>query len=275
MYIVNGELATHLPLSDRSIQFGDGVFRTLRQQQGIPVFWEAHYQKLMHDACAMGIVCPPREVFEEDFTLIKMTEGIVKIILSRGNTARGYAVSQDLPVTRIVQVSPTPVGRETWLQEGVKIRFADWRLSSQPRLAGIKHLNRLDNVMARLEWNDPDIAESLMLDQAGYVIEGVMSNMFLWQQGGLYTPNLTDCGVAGVMRDKVIEATQHLGIPLIYQSLTPEHIWQAEAVLLTNSVFGIVPVRECESEKYKKNRVWRDFSLCLTLYHTIFERIDR
>jgi 4-amino-4-deoxychorismate lyase len=267
MELVNGIASTTLPLSDRSIQFGDGVFRTLCKQQGNILFWDAHYLKLKHDAYRLGIACPLQEELASDLAQISQPNAAIKIILSRGNTLRGYAAARDLAITRIVQAYPLPDSQKSWLIEGVRVRFAQWRLSIQPQLAGIKHLNRLDNVMARQEWTDSDIVESLMLDQTGGVIEGTMSNLFIFQHGLLCTPDLAHCGVAGVMRDKVIEAAQCLGIKVNYVSLLPENILQADALMLTNSLWGVLPVRQCES------RVWQDFSLCYALYQRIFQAI--
>jgi 4-amino-4-deoxychorismate lyase len=264
MQWVNGMLSTTLPLSDRSIQFGDGVFRTLRKAGGRLLFWEAHYSKLKHDAARLGIVCPAQEVFTADLANISLPDAAIKIILSRGNTARGYAAAPELVVTRIVQAHPLPEGREKWLAEGVKVRFAQWRLSMQPQLAGIKHLNRLDNVMARREWTEPTLLESLMLDQAGRVIEGTMSNLFIVRDKVLITPALTECGVAGVMRDKIIEAAQHLSMQVKLIALTPDMVLQADALMLSNSLWGILPVNQCEK------RVWQDFSVCYALHQMIF-----
>ena len=264
MQLVNGIISATLPLSDRSIQFGDGVFRTLRKQQGKVLFWENHYLKLKHDAQSVDIRCPTQEELAADLDKIRVEDAAIKIILSRGNTVRGYAAPPGLAVTRIVQATPLPRHRENWLRDGVKVRFAKWRLSMQPQLAGIKHLNRLDNVMACREWTDPTIAESLMLDQTGRVIAGTMSNIFILREGALLTPDLTYCGVAGVMRDKVIEIAPRLTIKVKYEALSPETILQADALMLTNSLLGVLPVRQCET------RVWQDFSVCSALHQMIF-----
>lgn len=265
MQWVNGELSTTIPLSDRSIQFGDGVFRTMRKKGGRILFWNEHYQKLVHDACVLGVDCPPQALFEKELMAIELKDAIVKIIITRGNTERGYAVPEDLAVNRIITVHPLTIIPNAWKAKGVKVRFADWRLSHQPLLAGVKHLNRIDNVMARREWSDPEIFESLMLDQEGNVIEGVMSNVFILKQDVLWTSLLQTCGVAGIMRDKVIEAASHLKIAVQQVAFKPDILLASEGVILTNSVFGLLPVRQCEA------RQWMDFTLCNQLRALVFK----
>lgn len=264
MHWVNGVKTSTLPLSDRSIQFGDGVFRTMRKQQGHILFWPDHYRKLAHDARVLGLECPTQTLLEEELAAIELTDAVIKIILTRGNSERGYAIPDFLPVTRIISSYPLPVEFSSWQTQGVKVRFANWRLSSQAALAGIKHLNRLDNVMARAEWRDPAIFESLMLDQEGNVIEGVMSNLFILKDKDLWTPELKTCGVAGVMRDKVIATSASFGIKVRFDSFKRQDIESADGLILTNSLFGLVPVRECEQQQ------WHDFSLCTQLTQHIF-----
>lgn len=268
MFLVNGKPAKMLPLTDRAIQFGDGVFRTMRKEKGKILFWDEQYQKLKHDAEVIQIVCPEKALLEADLAELRLRDAAVKIILSRGNSIRGYAPAVDAKATRIVQENTLPETYAHLLTDGVRIRFAEWRLSAHPKLAGIKHLNRLDNVMARLEHTDAEIFESLMLDQEGWVTEGTMSNVFALKNAILFTPDLRYGGVAGVMRDKVIAAAKKLGIAVIILPLTPENILEADELILTNSLFGVVPVRECDLQ------VWADFSLCYALHQAIFSPND-
>jgi 4-amino-4-deoxychorismate lyase len=112
----------------------------------------------------------------------------------------------------------------------------------QPALAGVKHLNRLENVLARAEWRDPEIAEGLLCDTDDNVIGGTMSNLFIARRGQLITPDLTRCGVAGVMRDLVMELAQTHGIPLQVTAIGLDDLFDADEVFVVNSVIGVWPV---------------------------------
>ena len=113
------------------------------------------------------------------------------------------------------------------------------RLAAQPALAGIKHLNRLENVLARSEWSDPGIAEGLLCDADGNVICGTMSNVFLVTGGELVTPDLARCGVAGVQRELVIELARSNNIPVRIASVSIDELLCADELFLVNSVIGV------------------------------------
>ena len=118
------------------------------------------------------------------------------------------------------------------------------RLAHQPALAGIKHLNRLENVLARAEWNDPEIAEGLLQDSAGNVIGGTMSNLFLLARDVLLTPDLGRCGVAGVTRERVIEAARRNGITCRVAAVSLEEVLNSTEAILVNSLIGAWRIRQ-------------------------------
>ncbi|MGH8771878.1 MAG: aminodeoxychorismate lyase, partial [Burkholderiales bacterium] len=168
--------------------------------------------------------------------------------------ARGYALNPESTPTRIVMTSSLPQYPPEWLKRGVKVRVCDVKLSVQPRLAGIKHLNRLENVLARAEWQRAEYAEGLMLDGDGNVIEGTMSNIFAWLNDALLiTPDLTRCGVAGVQRDRVLEYARSQGIPVRIEAMKLDKLLAAEEVFLTNSVIGVWQVRELEDRRWNSS----------------------
>jgi 4-amino-4-deoxychorismate lyase len=125
------------------------------------------------------------------------------------------------------------------------------RLSSQPHLAGVKHLNRLENVLARAEWSDPSIAEGLLLDEDGHAISGTMTNLFIVEGGSVLTPGLSRCGVAGVTRERVMEAAASHGMACREDHLTWQRVLDAQEVLLVNSVIGAWQVRECGNRRWE------------------------
>lgn len=246
MVLVNGLPDESIRVSDRGLMYGDGVFRTLRVRSGKPICWRLHYAKLNADCTALGIVCPGEDVLlEEAMRLIGANQDcVLKIVITRGESGRGYVAPEGMEPTRIVMVSPVPTYPEKYSSDGVRTHLCSTRLALQPALAGIKHLNRLENVLARREWHDPAIAEGVMLDTEGHVIEGTMTNLFVLRSGVMYTPRLDQCGVAGVQRERIIGWAGRLGLELKVESIVLPLLFEADEVLLCNSVIGVWPVKE-------------------------------
>src|SRR3972149_5383931 len=213
--LVNGVPANSIGIRDRGLLYGDGVFRTLRASGGQALHWPLHYQKLLHDCTSLGVVCPDPGLLSAELNglLERHPDGVIKLIVTRGEGARGYAPPARVEPTHLWDVSPLPDYPADWATSGIKARLCQLRLGQQPRLAGIKHLNRLENVLAAAEWNDPDIAEGLLLDISGNVIEGTRSNLFMVRGGTLLTPDMSLCGVAGVQRERVMDWAAWHGVP--------------------------------------------------------------
>jgi len=180
------------------------------------------------------------------------TDGVIKIIITAGSGGRGYAAPEIIACQRIVSLFPLPSFPAERVEQGIKVITCDYRLPHNPRLAGIKHLNRLDQVLARSEWQDPDIAEGIVLDSENNVVEGTMSNLFVVKGGVLFTPTLEQAGVKGVMRDFVIEAALSMGLQTCEVSLGVDEFKEAEEVFVTNSVIGLWPVRQWDKQSYDK-----------------------
>lgn len=243
--LVNGERAERVSVLDRGFSYGDGVFRTLRCESGQLLYWQRQWQRLAADCAGLGIACPPENVWRADIACLAPGDAVVKLTVTRGVSGRGYACGPEAVPTRVVQVSPLPVYPATLATEGVVVRRCATLLSLQPGLAGMKHLNRLDQVMARREWQDPAVFEGLMSNPRGELVSGVMSNLFLVKAGMLCTHPLQDCGVAGVSRSVLLALAQGLGLPVREVPLYPADLELADEVFLTNSLFGVVPVRQC------------------------------
>ncbi len=240
MILVNGHPADTVDARDRGLAYGDGVFRTLRTQAGLPLWWRDHCARLAADCAALGLACPDEAVLHAEVCRVAgEAEGVVKIMLTRGAGARGYALPQVQAVTRVVLSAPLPAHAQPDAPRDINARWCDLRLARQRRLAGIKHLNRLENVLARAEWNDPAIVEGLLCDDLGNVIGGVMSNLLVMKQGELFTPDLAECGVAGVARTRLLRAAPRLGIPTHIDRLPPAAILAADEVMICNSVIGV------------------------------------
>jgi 4-amino-4-deoxychorismate lyase len=251
--LVNGKQGNLISIRDRGLLYGDGVFRTLRARHGKAHHWPLHYQKLQHDCVSLGIACPDIVLLsaELDSLLTQYPDGIVKLIITRGEGTRGYAPPTQTISTHIWDVSPLPDYPADRATLGVKARLCQLRLSQQPRLAGIKHLNRLENVLAAAESDDAD--EGLLMDMDGNVVEGTRSNIFLVSQEKMLTPDLSRCGVAGVQRDRVMAWASQYNMPLKVCDVSLDEVMSADEIFLVNSIIVLWPIRELEQ------RCWTAF----------------
>jgi len=249
--IINGVTTDFVKASDRGLMYGDGVFRTLLLRQGKLVLWSDHYKKLRQDCVSLGLACPTMTTLstELDQLIALQSEGVIKITITRGIGARGYAPPIKPQVTRILTLSPLPGYPATHATAGVKVHLCSLRLAHQPQLAGVKHLNRLENVMAAAECQAAECTEGLLLDSADKLIAGTRSNLFLLKNGTLYTPDLSLCGVAGLQRDRVMNWATQLDVECKIAHLKIEDLLAADEVFLVNSVIGLWPVREMTSFK--------------------------
>ena len=242
MVLVNGEPATALCVADRGLQYGDGVFRTLRVRAGRALNWERHFRRLAHDCAALGLPAPDEPALRAEMARVAPGDATMKITITRGASGRGYALpAQTLP-TRIVAASAPPDYPEDLARDGIRVRQCALRLAEQPRLAGVKTLNRLENVLARAEWSDPGVREGLLCDAHGRLVEATMSNVFLVRHRALATPDLSRCGVAGAQRERVIDFVRAAGIACDVRDIAPDEVLEADEVFLTNSLIGIWPV---------------------------------
>ena len=252
MILVDGSAQTPIRPTDRGLAYGDGVFRTLLVRRGVAVQWLRHYAKLAADCAALGIRCPSQSVLSDELrdacerVDVSCAEHVAKIIVTRGNGARGYAYTNDLEPTRVVIATPRVPYPAAYAASGVRVRKCAVTLAHQPALAGVKHLNRLENVLARAEWSDSDIAEGLLCDAAGHAIGGTMTNVFIARGGTLVTPALDRCGVAGVTRQRVIDAARTHGVACAIRDVPWTELLAADEVILTNSLAGAWPVHEID-----------------------------
>lgn len=243
--LLNGCPQASIDPFDRGFQYGDGVFTTLRVVDGIPLLGNEHLCRLERDAARIRLPGFDASLLRREMTDLgrRCSQGILKIQLTRGVSERGYQVPQPLVPTRFLSIRPhIPFSSD--LPNGLRVRLSEQRLSINPLLSGIKHMNRLEQVMARMEWDDPDIDESLMMDTEGFLVEGTMTNLFLFKDQTLLTPLIDRCGVQGVMRDCVIQMARSRGFDVRETRLELSSIQVAEAMFLTNSIRGICPVRE-------------------------------
>ena len=255
--LVNGEPGELIPVSDRGLLYGDGVFETIVVREGCPQHWQRHMNRLQAGCTRLGIQpFESAQLAAEADSIIKGADtGVLKLIVTRGSAGRGYRVAETTVSTRIMQLHPWPEYPAENAEQGVKTKLCEIRLGQNPFLAGIKHLNRLEQVLARQEWIDDDIREGLLMDADGNLVEGTMSNLFIISDGVLMTPDLSRCGVAGIMRTIILELAEQQGLDTRITPISRQALLQADEVFLSNSLIGIWPVVAVGNSMYRKGAI--------------------
>ena len=243
--LIDGQPGESFPATDRGLHYGDGLFETIAWVEGHPCLWQRHLTRLEEGAARLGIPPPERDKLLQEVRAVAgdLPRAVVKIILTRGSGGRGYCPPSHAEPRRLVAAYPWPSYPETWMSRGVEALWCRTPLGSSPALAGLKHLNRLEQVLGRSEWTDLAIAEGIMRDADGWVIGGTMTNLFLVSRDRLVTPRIDRCGVAGVMRGLVIDVALGLGIGVVEDRLRPRDLADFEAAFVTNSLIGLWPLR--------------------------------
>ncbi len=259
---VNGIAEPNVSAADRGLQYGDGLFETMSVRQGRIVLLERHLARLAVGCERLGIPAVSAAELHRELQRAAGDPdvGVVKLIVTRGSQARGYRPGPQALPTRIIAAFPAPDYPQAWALQGVHVRVCALRLSEQPRLAGLKHLNRLEQVLARQEWSERVPQEGLLLDAAGRVIGGTMSNVFAYIDGQLVTPSLERCGVAGVMREAVLALAASRGMACRQRDLPLPELLRAGEIFLTNSLIGIWPVIGLGDRRFARGALSLDFA---------------
>ena len=238
--------AADIPLSwNRAVAYGDGLFETILVLDGVAPLWDFHRTRLQQSFQRLNIHCDIDEL-EKSFLLLAVQHpnALIKIIVARSGGSRGYSAKQSNDCAIQLKSYPLPHYAPAKITDGVRLHVCKQHLSHNSALAGIKHLNRLEQVMAASEiyrdWAD----EGLMLDSSGAVIEGTSSNIFILRNGILETPRLNHCGVSGVMRAVIMQKlAQDISLPVQEKRLTLAYVLAADAIFICNSIFGVWPVK--------------------------------
>ena len=243
---IDGVAASSLPADDRGLQYGDGVFETILLRDGKPRFLEAHLERLQRGLDRLDIPFPAAGELQAEIARAAVQappRAILKVVVTRGSTRRrGYAPAGFVQARRIVSLWET-APLDFAPDKGVELRIAQLRLPELSALAGIKHLNRLENVLAAAEDAAASCFDALMLDTASHVISGTACNVFIVKSGALLTPPVDRVGIAGVMRSIVLREAPRLGIAAGQRSLTLADLHGADGMFITNARIGVVPVR--------------------------------
>ncbi len=263
--LVNGQAADVLSCHDRGLLYGDGCFTTLAIYQSRPLQFSAHWKRLTSCVERLGLAMPLRTVVQAEANALCQQcqerpgsgAGVLKIILTRGVGGRGYRIPATASAcTRILQRHPWPDYPAQAFHDGIALALCQTRLGINPALAGIKHLNRLEQILAQREWGAP-YGEGLMLDADGCVLSGTFTNLFWVSQGKLITPDVSRCGIAGVMRAMAIKTAILQGIPVEIGRFTLNTLTLAQEIFICNSVLGIWPVHTLLDKHYAVGPITR------------------
>ena len=208
MMLINGEFKTVIDATDRGFQYGDGLFETIAVHKGIPAFFNQHFDRLINSCHTLKIPPPDKQNLTHEVRLLcaqATDSAVLKIIITRGSGGRGYKLPELISTSRVLTLNPYPIYPSDFYSNGINVCICHTQLGLNPSLAGIKHLNRLEQIMARAEWQHADIQEGLLKNCNGHIIEGTMSNLFFIKKGHLYTSSLTQSGVLGIIRGLVIK----------------------------------------------------------------------
>ena len=224
---------------------------------GRPLNWAWHLRRLAADGALLGIPIPDEALLRSELARVAPGDATAKILVTRGSSARGYAPLAGARPRRIVAGFPPAVRDPAFAAQGVRTRRCGLVLAEQPRLAGAKTLNRLENVLARAEWDDPAIAEGLVCDAGGRLVEGTMSNVFVVHGSRVATPDLARCGVVGAQRESLREMLAAEGIACEVRDIAWEEIAPADELFLTNSLIGAWPVARLDDRRWTPGPVTR------------------
>ncbi|WP_423824009.1 aminodeoxychorismate lyase [Salinisphaera sp. SPP-AMP-43] len=240
--LVDGRPSDHVAADDRGLAYGDGVFRTLRLARGRPVAWAAQYARLAHDCRALYLPTPAADVVARDLTRLggMLGPAIAKIMVTRGSSGRGYTPALQANARRIVTVTSAD---PSTLPDSLELERSPVAFGDQPLLAGVKHLNRLEQVLARRDCAERHSADALMCDSSGRMISTTMRNLvFADAAGHWWTPKLTRAGVAGATRQRLMAARAELGRPITVSDIELSALPEFTAVVACNSVGDAISV---------------------------------
>ena len=258
--LINGIKASHIPVNDRGLHYGDGLFETIACNSARPQFLAQHLERMQQDAKWLQITFPGKQVFYQDINTAlaatRLSRCVIKLMLTRGQGKRGYAHDNSLRPTRICQLSEWPQHVDDWKQTGIKATFCNTQASSNSQLAGIKHLNRLENVLASGELGS-EYQEGFLSDANGHVIEGTQSNLFVVTGNKLLTPDLSSAGIAGIMRDQILSIADENKIPVEICNIDKQQLQQADEIFISNSIIGLCRIRQLDEQPFQSDNMYR------------------
>jgi 4-amino-4-deoxychorismate lyase len=266
----DGRPCSEIPTDDRAVQYGDGLFETVAIRDGEPRLWEYHVERLQTSAARLGLEAPDESRLRSGLVAalgqaaVDRTRCVAKLLFTAGQGPRGYRRCSDRQTTILTGISHARTLPAACFRDGVALRLCNTRPAVQPQLAGMKTLNRLDQVLARNEWNDDSIFEGLTLDTAGRLICGTMSNVFLITGQELVTPAMTRCGVSGVMRRHVLTLLDTAEIECGVRDVGVDELWSSDGVFISNSQYGVLAAKRCGEHTWRPSEMFRQVASMVT-----------
>jgi len=249
--LINGEEQDKISIFSRNMQYGDGLFETCVAMDNQILFWPRHFSRLEIGREKLSINKIDEGVWLSDikkaFGLSLKKNCIVKLILSRGNTLRGYGYKDDIEPDRIIIISEI---HHSLINKEFSLEYSTSGYHSNPQLAGIKHCNRLEQILARSNLSSN---EAIMLDEKENVISVTQGNIYFIFGHKLLTPKLDRCGVVGSRRSLILELARSLKMDALESNISINQVQQADEVFISNSVIGIQPVHIIKTHKLGKN----------------------
>ena len=269
--LINGKFLKTVSVLDRGLSYGHGLFETmswrhLRELDSFGVeFWNRHLKRLSASSLKMKIKMPSKEILNnyKDKIIKKsinlgFNEGVLKIIITRGVGGRGYKYEKDIEPTIIFLSFPKVRIDESFFKKGVNLRFCKSPIFVNHQLSGIKHLNRIDSVMARSEWQNKEFFDGVLLDDSKNIIDGTMTNIFFSKNNILYTPDLKKSGINGIMRQVVIEKSKIFFNSVHEIQINKKNLKLYDEMFITNSIIKILPVKKLEKKEFSISQSTRN-----------------
>nr|WP_258404991.1 aminodeoxychorismate lyase [Shewanella psychrotolerans] len=250
---VNGARQETVSAFDRGLAYGDGLFATMRCTKEGVLFIDTHMARLTQSAKRLGIQWQPSIELKQLIASLVQQEHksfngdfCLKLLLSRGVGGRGYQPPEKAATTEVISFHPIPSHYRQWQSTGIALQTSNMRLALQTRLAGMKHLNRLEQVLIKAQILGEGFDDWLVLDTQNTIIESSMANLFLIKNSQVVTPSLHLSGVAGVMREQLIYWFIESGFDIDIRPVTYSELGEFEHVLLSNSLFGVVGINRID-----------------------------
>ncbi len=255
--LINGKQSNEISASTRGLAYGDGFFSTIKVIRGKIQLWDLHLARLQQSAKKLSFPLLnwrtlTLEVQEFAKQCTKQEEMAIKVILSRGVGGRGYSINGCNHIDRIISAHALPSKYQQWQQQGIAVIQCDYQLPINKRIAGLKTLNRLDQVLIKQEIETKKAIDGIVCDNKDNVIEASSANLFIHKGGQWYTPCLKNAGIEGVKRQQILNAAKKHAVNIIKTQLNKLDLLNADAVCMTNSLMGIVPVIQYEQHTYKE-----------------------
>ena len=254
MFLLNGQSADKIDIRDRGLHYGDGLFETIAVINGQPLCWEQHLERLLSGCKRLKIAFNDVVVLKTEVASLceNIDRAVLKITITSGAGGRAYRRPDgEIRPSRLLAIHPWPDYPTADPLAGIQVHLCSNRLGHSPLLAGIKHLNRLEQVLAANEWDHANTMEGLMLDIDKNVISGTMSNLFLvFPDKQLFTSDISFCGIQGIVRQYILDHCVDIAYSCAVKNLSLEDVYSASEMFFCNSVAGIMPVDQLSDHKF-------------------------